>query len=176
MINGSQNATIYPTTCAHNCAALASTAAGALSSQAKAFAGEMSGHMFFAHRWLGFDDGIYAGARLLELLSRSDETLVELAKALPVMINTPELRINCAEDAKVALVAAVTARLRNDPAVEGVVDIDGVRASFAGGWGLVRASNTQAALVMRCEANSEGRLVEIRAAIEEHLAAAAGTL
>src|SRR6185436_16927147 len=65
-------------------------------------AGEMSGHMFFAHRWLGFDDGVYAGARLLELLSRADRGLAELAAELPAMINTPELRIDCADDRKVA--------------------------------------------------------------------------
>jgi phosphomannomutase len=93
-----------------------------------------------------------------------------------VMINTPELRIDCDDDRKLAVVAAVTARLRADPAVTAVVDIDGVRASFAGGWGLVRASNTQPALVMRCEANSEARLAEIRDAIEAHLAAAEASL
>jgi len=140
-----------------------------------ALAGEMSGHMFFAHRWLGFDDAIYAGARLLELLSRSSKTLQELASELPVMINTPELRIDCPDDKKFALVAAVTARLRADPAVTSVVDVDGVRAKFAGGWGLVRASNTQPALVMRCEAHSAARLAEIKAAIEAHLAAAEAT-
>jgi phosphomannomutase/phosphoglucomutase len=137
-----------------------------------ALAGEMSGHMFFAHRWLGFDDAIYAGARLLELLSCGTRTLADLASELPAMINTPELRIDCPDDQKFALVAAVTARLRADPEVQGVVDVDGVRASFAGGWGLVRASNTQPALVMRCEANSAARLAEIKAAIEAHLAAA----
>ncbi|MGN6107570.1 MAG: phosphomannomutase/phosphoglucomutase [Kofleriaceae bacterium] len=135
-------------------------------------AGEMSGHMFFAHRWFGFDDAIYAGARLLELLSRGTRTLAELAAELPAMINTPELRIDCEDDRKFALVAEVTARLRRDPAVLGVVDVDGVRAKFDGGWGLVRASNTQPALVMRCEASSAARLAEIRAAIEAHLAAA----
>jgi phosphomannomutase/phosphoglucomutase len=134
-------------------------------------AGEMSGHMFFAHRWLGFDDGIYAGARLLEVLSRNARTLAEHAADLPVTINTPEIRIDCDDDRKTGIVAAVTARLRADPAVEGVVDIDGVRARFAGGWGLVRASNTQPALVMRCEADSRERLAEIRARIEAHLKA-----
>jgi phosphomannomutase/phosphoglucomutase len=138
-----------------------------------ALAGEMSGHMFFAHRWLGFDDAIYAGARLLELLSRGTATLAELAGQLPVMINTPELRIDCADDKKFAIVAAVTARLRADPAVTGVVDVDGVRARFADGWGLVRASNTQPALVLRCEATTAARLAEIRATIEAHVAAAA---
>jgi phosphomannomutase/phosphoglucomutase len=135
-------------------------------------AGEMSGHMFFAHRWLGFDDGIYAGARLLELLTRSDKTLAELADELPVMINTPELRIDCPDDQKFAVVAEVTRRLRADPRVTGVVDIDGVRAKLDGGWGLLRASNTQPALVMRCEANSTARLAEIKGVLDEHLAAA----
>ena len=81
-------------------------------------AGEMSGHLFFAHRWLGFDDGIYAGARLLEMLSRSPTTLAEHAAQLPVMINTPELElgIDCPDDRKFAVVVAVTARLRADPA------------------------------------------------------------
>jgi phosphomannomutase/phosphoglucomutase len=92
------------------------------------------------------------------------------------MINTPELRIDCADDQKGPLVAAVTQRLRNDPKVQGVVDIDGVRAKFAGGWGLVRASNTQPALVMRCEADTNERLAEIRAAIEAHLNAARKSL
>jgi phosphomannomutase / phosphoglucomutase len=135
-------------------------------------AGEMSGHLFFAHRWLGFDDGVYAGARLIELLSRGEPTLAALASELPPTINTPELRIDCADDRKARVVAAVTARLRADPAVVRVVDIDGVRASFAGGWGLVRASNTQPALVVRCEADTTARLAEIKAAIEAHLAAA----
>jgi len=137
-----------------------------------ALAGEMSGHIFFAHRWLGFDDAIYAGARLLELLSHGPQTLRELADELPVMINTPELRIDCPDDKKFAVVAAVTERLRADPAVTGVVEVDGVRVTFAGGWGVVRASNTQPALVMRCEANTAERLAEIKAALEAHLAAA----
>ncbi len=135
-------------------------------------AGEMSGHLFFAHRWLGFDDAIYAGARLLELLSRAEPTLAERARELPAAINTPEIRIDCPDDKKQAVVAAVTARLREDPAVRSVVDIDGARAKFDGGWGLVRASNTQPALVMRCEAVTAQRLDEIRAALMAHLVAA----
>jgi phosphomannomutase/phosphoglucomutase len=135
-------------------------------------AGEMSGHMFFAHRWFGFDDAIYAGARLLELLSHSKRSLAELAAELPEMINTPELRIDCPDDQKFALVAAVTKRLREDAAVTSVVDVDGVRAKLDGGWGLVRASNTQPALVMRVEAASHERLAEIKSLIEAHLDAA----
>jgi phosphomannomutase/phosphoglucomutase len=135
-------------------------------------AGEMSGHMFFAHRWYGFDDAIYAGARLLELLSKDTRSLADLAAELPVMINTPELRIDCPDDLKFPLVAAVTKRLREEPAVRSVTDIDGVRAKLDGGWGLVRASNTQPALVMRVEAETEARLAEIKALIESHLDAA----
>jgi phosphomannomutase/phosphoglucomutase len=135
-------------------------------------AGEMSGHLFFAHRWLGFDDAIYSGARLLEVLSRGDRTLAQRAAELPATINTPEIRIDCPDDKKAAIVAAVTARLTSDPAVTSVVDVDGVRAKFAGGWGLVRASNTQPALVMRCEASTKERLAEIKGAIEAHLEAA----
>jgi phosphomannomutase/phosphoglucomutase len=135
-------------------------------------AGEMSGHMFFAHRWFGFDDAIYSGARLLELLSKTDRTLAELASELPQMINTPELRIDCPDDKKFAVVAQVTKRLRDDPSVRGVVDIDGARAKFDGGWGLVRASNTQPALVMRVEAVSEERLRAIKEIIDAHVEAA----
>ncbi len=135
-------------------------------------AGEMSGHLFFGHRWLGFDDAIYAGARLLELLSRGERTLASYAAELPVAINTPELRVDCPDDRKFDVVARVTAALRADPAVREVVAIDGVRARFADGWGLVRASNTQPALVVRCEASTAEKLAEIRALIERTIAEA----
>jgi phosphomannomutase/phosphoglucomutase len=135
-------------------------------------AGEMSGHMFFAHRWLGFDDAVYSGARLLELLSRGDRTLAERADELPVMINTPEIRVDCPDDQKMDVVRKVTAALKADPNVQGVVDVDGVRAKFEGGWGLVRASNTQPALVMRCEAATAERLAEIKAVIDGYIASA----
>lgn len=137
---------------------------------AAALAGEMSGHLFFSHRYLGFDDAIYAGARLLELLSRQNRTLAELASELPIMVNTPEIRLDCPDAIKFAVVATVARRLREDPRVRAVVDIDGVRASFDGGWGLVRASNTQAALVMRCEADVPAKLDTIRTALEEEIA------
>ncbi len=137
-----------------------------------ALAGEMSGHMFFAHRYLGFDDAVYAGARLLELLSRGERTLAALADELPVMVNTPELRVDCPDDLKFAVVAGATARLRARPDVLGVVDIDGVRARFADGWGLVRASNTQPALVVRCEARDAARLAAIHGVVEDAIAAA----
>jgi phosphomannomutase len=131
----------------------------------------MSGHMFFAHRWLGFDDRIYAGARLLELLSRSHRTLSERASELPVMINTTELRIDCADDRKVGLVAAVTARLRLDSSVRRGRPRRRPR-QVRRRVGPLCASNTQPALVMRCEASSAGRLTEIKTTLEAHLAAA----
>lgn len=134
--------------------------------------GEMSGHLFFAHRWLGFDDGIFAGARLLELLSRTHRTLAELAAELPTMINTPEIRIDCPDEKKFHVVARVIERLRADPTVLDVVTIDGVRARFDEGWGLVRASNTQPMLVSRYEARSQQALDQIRKTIEQHVATA----
>jgi phosphomannomutase/phosphoglucomutase len=132
-------------------------------------AGEMSGHLFFAHRWYGFDDATYAGARLLELLTRSTHTLEQLASELPAVINTPEIRLPCPDDVKFAIVEGAIHRMRQDSRVLDLVTIDGVRARFEGGWGLLRASNTQPALVMRCEADTEHRLHQIRAMLEEHI-------
>jgi phosphomannomutase/phosphoglucomutase len=134
--------------------------------------GEMSGHIFFAHRYLGFDDAIYAGGRLIEILSRSQTTLAELYDSLPVMVNTPEIRVPCPDESKFEVVSRVTAALRARDDVKHVVDVDGVRASFGHGWGLVRASNTQPALVVRCEAADEAGLAAIRAIIEQEIAAA----
>jgi phosphomannomutase/phosphoglucomutase len=128
--------------------------------------GEMSGHIFFAHRYLGFDDAIYSGARLLELLSRGEATLAEMYDTLPVMVNTPEIRVECADDVKFEVVKRTTERLRGHHQVTDVVDVDGVRARFGDGWGLVRASNTQPALVIRCEAPTQARLAEIRGFVE----------
>lgn len=136
-------------------------------------AGEMSGHIFISHRWLGFDDGIYAGARLLELLSRRPKTLAACAAELPKAYNTPELRVDVADEVKFDIVKTVTDRLREHPTVAAVNEIDGVRASFKeGGWALVRASNTQAALVVRCEAESLQQLSKIKALIGLQVAAA----
>lgn len=129
-------------------------------------AGEMSGHFFFAHRWPGFDDGTYAGARLLELLSQQARPLDALVDELPEVFNTPELRVRCPDEAKAAVVAAVAAALRAHPQVRSVNEIDGVRASFDGGWALLRASTTQPVLVTRFEASSPERLAELRALVE----------
>jgi phosphomannomutase/phosphoglucomutase len=121
-------------------------------------AGEMSGHMFFADRWFGFDDAIYSSARLAELLSRSKLRISEMLADLPRTWSTPEIRIYASEEVKFKIVDAVRAEL------EGrfpVITIDGVRARFPNGWGLVRASNTQAVLVLRFEADSPAGLAAI---------------
>jgi len=135
-------------------------------------AGEMSGHLFFAHRWLGFDDGIYAGARLLELLSRTSHTLAELVTELPVMTNTPEIRTSCPDEEKFHVVSRVTESLRSDPRVLDIITIDGVRARFETGWGLIRASNTQPVLVSRYEGHTQQALKEIQGTLEQHVAMA----
>ena len=126
-------------------------------------AGEMSGHIFFGHRWLGFDDGIYSSARLVELLSKTDQPLSALLADVPRTFSTPELRVDCPEEKKFELVrraqAWFSARYKT-------ITVDGVRVEFPDGWGLVRASNTQPILVLRFEATSEARLAEIRALVE----------
>ncbi len=116
-------------------------------------AGEMSGHIFFADRWYGFDDGLYAALRLLKALERSGLTLAEFRRALPVWINTPELRFPCPEARKFEVPAEVSRRLADAGA--DVNAIDGVRVATEDGWWLLRASNTQDALVARCEAHAE---------------------
>src|SRR5690606_36205737 len=108
----------------------------------------------FANRYLGNDDGTYAGARLLELLSRDDRTLAELYDTLPAMVNTPELRLDCPDDLKFEVVDRAAKRLAARADVIDVIDVDGARAVFADGWGRVRASNTGPILVVRCEATT----------------------
>jgi phosphomannomutase/phosphoglucomutase len=135
-------------------------------------AGEMSGHMFFADRWFGFDDAVYAGLRLVELLTRSPQTLAELYDMLPVLHNTPEIRMPCPDDLKFEVVRRATAWFRDR---HPVVDIDGVRMTFQEngqtvGWGLVRASNTGPVLVLRFEADSPKRLAEIQTLVEGRIA------
>lgn len=132
-----------------------------------ALGGEMSGHIFFEHRYFGFDDAIYAGARLFELLSHSAQTMGEMLADIPVMYATPELRVDCADEVKFDVVARIVARLRGNYDVN---DIDGARVTFADGWALIRASNTQPVLVMRTEATSEARRDELRVWIETLIA------
>ena len=127
-------------------------------------AGELSGHMFFADRWYGFDDAIYAACRILEILDEEKKPLSELTADLPHTYSTSEIRMEVADDQKkFEIVRAVVADLKKEYQV---MDLDGARIEFPDGWGLVRASNTQPVLVMRFEANSEKRLAEIRSLIE----------
>jgi phosphomannomutase/phosphoglucomutase len=122
-------------------------------------AGEMSGHIFFADRWFGFDDAIYSAVRLLEILSRTGTKLSALLADLPATFVTPEIRIYASDEVKFKIVEEVRRALA---AKHRVIDIDGVRALFPGGWGLVRASNTQAVIVLRFEADSEQNLAAIQ--------------
>ena len=130
-------------------------------------AGEMSGHMFFSDRYLGFDDATYASCRLIEILAGSKKKMSELLSDIPKTYATPEIRVECPDNKKFSVVEKVTEYFREK---YNVIDIDGVRVLFDDGWGLVRASNTQPALVLRFEAMSEKRLSEIRNLIESVLA------
>ncbi len=132
-------------------------------------AGEMSGHVFFADKWYGFDDALYASVRLLGILARLPGKLSAVREALPHVINTPELRFDCPDTRKFAVIEEVAARLKQSGAT--VADIDGVRVATEDGWWLLRASNTQAVLVARCEATSGPGLERLKAALSEQLAA-----
>jgi phosphomannomutase / phosphoglucomutase len=131
-----------------------------------ALAGEMSGHIFFADRYYGFDDAIYASFRLLEIISREGRGLAALLADLPRTCCTPEIRLDCPDDRKFELVKKASEYFAQN---HEVIAIDGARVKFPGGWGLVRASNTQPALVMRFEAKDEHTLGEIRALFEGKL-------
>jgi phosphomannomutase / phosphoglucomutase len=130
-------------------------------------AGEMSGHLFFADRYFGYDDALYAALRLLEILADTGQTIGALLSDVPKAVSTPEIRVDCPDKVKFEVVSRITEYFRRR---ERVIDIDGVRVLFGDGWGLVRASNTQPALVLRFEALSEARLAEIRHRIESRLA------
>jgi len=132
-------------------------------------AGEMSGHLFFADRYFGYDDAIYASLRLVELLSKTGKTMGELLADVPKTVTTPELRVDCPDDIKFDIVKAVTETFRKRG--NQVTDTDGARIAFGNGaWGLVRASNTGPVLVMRFEAHDEGELLKVRTDVEEVVA------
>ncbi len=132
-------------------------------------AGEMSGHMFFADRYYGFDDALYAACRLLEIVSNSGAPLSSQLSGLPPTFATPEIRIDCPDERKFAIVSAVLAKFQPD---YDVIAIDGARIDFGRGWGLVRASNTQPVLVLRFEAQSPELLAEYRKLVEDAVAEA----
>ncbi len=130
-------------------------------------AGEMSGHLFFAERYFGYDDAIYAGARLLEILSRKEEGISQLLSDVPKMVNTPEIRIDCPDEIKFNVVAEIAEEFKKEG--YNVVDVDGARVIFEDGWGLLRASNTQPVLVLRFEAKDQEKLEKIQQIFREKL-------
>jgi phosphomannomutase / phosphoglucomutase len=144
-----------------------------------ALAGEMSGHLFFADRYFGFDDAIYATARLVDVVQRAKGQGVRLSGLIdwPATFATPEIRLDCADEKKIALVERIDRHVK--PAVDDsplklkrVMTVDGVRAEFDGGWGLVRASNTQPVIVVRCEATTADRLAAVKAVMRTMIEAA----
>jgi phosphomannomutase/phosphoglucomutase len=135
--------------------------------------GEMSGHLFFADRYYGYDDAIYASCRLIELLSKTDRKLSQLLEDVPKTVITPEIRVACQDEIKFKVVEKVREELKKGYPV---IDVDGVRVKFEDGWGLVRASNTQPVLVLRFEALTEKRLKEIKKFVEAKVQSALAAL
>ncbi|MDP6346341.1 MAG: phosphomannomutase/phosphoglucomutase, partial [Alphaproteobacteria bacterium] len=131
-------------------------------------AGEMSGHIFFADKYYGFDDALYVAVRFLDAVVRSGSSVAELRDSLGQMVNTPEVRFDCDDERKFGVVEEVKAALQ-DAGAE-FSDVDGVRVSTADGWWLLRASNTQPVLVVRCEAADQAGLDRLKAAVTEALA------
>lgn len=133
-------------------------------------AGEMSGHIFFGHRYYGYDDALYAALRMLSIAGRSDVSVATLRDRLPQMVNTPEMRFPCSEERKFAVIDEVKARLAGQGGIT-VHDIDGVRVQSADGWWLLRASNTQDLLVARCESADGAGLERLKETLVEQLEA-----
>jgi phosphomannomutase / phosphoglucomutase len=134
-----------------------------------ALAGEMSGHLFFADGYFGYDDAVYASCRLLQILDRAHVPLSALLSDLPVTYSTPELRVTCADEEKFAVVEQLKTRFQRECPESEVITIDGARVVFPDGWGLVRASNTQPALVLRFEATTPARLEAIQTLVMNKL-------
>ncbi|AZL16413.1 phosphomannomutase/phosphoglucomutase [Rickettsiales endosymbiont of Stachyamoeba lipophora] len=130
-------------------------------------AGEVSGHIFFADKYYGYDDGLYAAVRLIEIIANSEKDLAELVNELPKTIITPEVRIECADERKFQVINEIKERLKQED--KKYLDIDGIRAESKGGWWLIRASNTQAALVIRFEASTEEELVALQQEVKQQL-------
>jgi phosphomannomutase / phosphoglucomutase len=135
--------------------------------------GEMSGHIFFADRYFGYDDAIYASCRLIELLSKTNKKLSQLLSDVPKTSITPEIRVDCPDEIKFQVVEKVKEALRKDYPI---IDVDGVRVKFEHGWGLVRASNTQPALVLRFEALTDKHVQDIKKLVEDKVQNAVASL
>ena len=132
-------------------------------------AGEMSGHMFFADRYYGYDDALYAACRLMEIVAKSGKPMSAQLAGLPKMVSTPEIRIDCPDATKFQVVERVKEHFRSR---RRIIEVDGVRVVFEQGWGLLRASNTQPVLVMRFEAANEDLLADYRREVEAALKSA----
>jgi phosphomannomutase/phosphoglucomutase len=128
-----------------------------------AVAGEMSGHLFFADEYFGYDDAVYSATRFLRIVAESDQPVSEFLKDVPETFSTPELRVDCPDNKKFEVVEAVR---KHYTGKYPTIDVDGVRVNFGDAWGLVRASNTQPVLVLRFEADTESRLKQVRAEME----------
>jgi phosphomannomutase/phosphoglucomutase len=135
-------------------------------------AGEMSGHMFFADRYFGYDDAVYAACRILEIVANSSIPLSQMLSDIPPTFVTPEIRVQCDDDKKFKVVEIVKSQFRQKYEV---IDVDGARILFPNGWGLVRASNTQDVLVMRFEADTQANLDSIRSQVEDQVQRAKST-
>ncbi len=129
-------------------------------------AGEMSGHMFFGENYYGYDDALFASARLLRIIANAGKPLSQLVREIPFYYSTPEIRVDCPDEIKFGLVKKLAQEFKSRYKT---IDIDGVRVVFSDGWGLLRASNTQPVLVLRFEAKTEPRLKEIQALFFEKL-------
>lgn len=128
-------------------------------------AGEMSGHIFFSDGYYGFDDGLYAAVRMINILAHSRQSLAEIYAGLPAVINTPEIRVECGENRKFSVIEEIRARLyrqRQQGAPISINEVDGVRVGYRDGWWLARASNTQPAIILRCESQHEETLEELK--------------
>ncbi len=139
---------------------------GKMKEEKAVLAGEMSGHLFFADRYFGYDDAIYAAARLLEVHSVTGQKLSDILADVPRTVTTPEIRIDCPDHIKFDVVRDVTEVFRKDYRI---IDTDGVRILFPDGWGLIRASNTQPVLVLRFESSTADNLAAIRDVVEKEL-------
>jgi phosphomannomutase/phosphoglucomutase len=129
-------------------------------------AGEMSGHVCFADNYYGYDDAIFAACRILQIVASSKQNLAQMLADVPKTFTTPEIRVDCPDDQKFKIVKEITEHFR---AKYSVVDIDGVRILFDGGWGLIRASNTQPVMVLRFEAISQEKLAEFKKIVRDRL-------
>lgn len=132
------------------------------------FGGESSGHIFFADRYYGFDDALYAAVRLLNIVAADDRSLANVVGDLPTMYATPELRVRCEDDQKFAVIEDIKAKLEAENIRYS--DVDGIRVMTDGGWWLLRASNTQPALTVRCEGSDDASLARVKAQMEAMIA------